>query len=144
MVIVSQNPSSSMLIHTAREVDDNKPFYVLQQVMKFVDDFIAEKGRVPRICCLGLAFKPDIDDFRESPALLITKKLQDSYPGSVAAIEPNFLGSNLNGIPLITSAELQVYDVVVILVKHREFYELHLRNDVKIFDYVGLYVGIKQ
>ena len=62
----------------------------------------------------------------------------------MAAIEPNFLGSNLNGIPLITSAELQVYDVIVILVEHREFYELHLRNDVKIFDYVGLYVGIKQ
>lgn len=120
--IVSAAPEASRLIRTAREVNDHKPAWVLEQVRKAAASFDA-----PVIAALGLAFKPDIDDLRESPALSITQQLPAAVPGAqVLAVEPNVtaLPTRLvgSGVELSTlDAALELADIVLLLVDHRAF-----------------------
>src|SRR5690606_14087111 len=83
--IVSAVPEQAQLIRTAREVNDSKPEYVINKVLDYV-----EGKQAPVVAALGLAFKPDIDDMRESPALEITRDLARRLPGGrILAVEPN-------------------------------------------------------
>ncbi|WP_114906225.1 UDP-N-acetyl-D-mannosamine dehydrogenase [Ornithinimicrobium murale] len=121
--IVSSTPEQAQLIRTAREVNDSKPGYVISKVLEAV-----EGEESPVVAALGLAFKPDIDDMRESPALDITRLLVEALPqGKVLAVEPNVeeLPAKLAGhtnleLAPLTDAVAQA-DVVVLLVDHREF-----------------------
>ncbi|WP_299520822.1 UDP-N-acetyl-D-mannosamine dehydrogenase [uncultured Serinicoccus sp.] len=121
--IVSAVPEQARLIRMAREVNDSKPEYVISRVLGHI------KGKdAPVIAALGLAFKPDIDDMRESPALEITRSLAERAPGAtVLAVEPNIeeLPVRLRGtsnLRLTTIEEaLADADVVALLVDHREF-----------------------
>lgn len=124
--IVSAVPEQARLIRTAREVNDSKPEYVIDRVLSHV----AGK-QAPVIAALGLAFKPDIDDMRESPALEITLALAERAPEAIVlAVEPNVdeLPARLStqsNIQLATAAEaLASADVVALLVDHREFRDL--------------------
>ncbi|WP_440900088.1 UDP-N-acetyl-D-mannosamine dehydrogenase [Actinosynnema sp.] len=121
--IVSAVPEQAQLIRTAREVNDSKPEYVVSQVLSHV-----EGKEAPVVAALGLAFKPDIDDMRESPALDITRELARRLPGgTVLAVEPNVeeLPGHLDGQDNIRLAGLDEAvaqaDVVALLVDHREF-----------------------
>ena len=120
--IVSSAPGTSRLIRTAREVNDGKPAWVLDQVVR-----AASGIENPTIAALGLAFKPDIDDLRESPALRIAQRLPQLVPGAtVLAVEPNIdeLPPALAeaGIELTDLEDaVRRADVVVLLVDHREF-----------------------
>lgn len=121
--IVSAVPDDSRLIRTAREVNDHKPEVVLAKVAER-----AERFKAPVIAALGLAFKPDIDDLRESPALEITKQLAIRHPRSqVLAVEPNIdeLPMTLTALENVelsqTTAAIEAADVVVLLVDHKEF-----------------------
>lgn len=120
--IVSSAPERSRLIRTAREVNDGKPGWVLDQVRQAVEGL-----ENPVIAALGLAFKPDIDDLRESPALAIAASLPSAVPGAqllvvepnVAELPPVLAGS---GIVLAEVEEaIAKAEVVVLLVDHREF-----------------------
>ncbi|WP_299449782.1 UDP-N-acetyl-D-mannosamine dehydrogenase [uncultured Serinicoccus sp.] len=124
--IVSAVPEQARLIRTAREVNDSKPEYVVEQVAAHVEGLQA-----PTVAALGLAFKPDIDDMRESPALDITRNLAERLPAAtVLAVEPNVEAlpprladqSNVELTPLKDA--LDRADVVVLLVDHKEFKEL--------------------
>ena len=121
--IVSAVPDEARLIRTAREVNDHKPEYVLGKVKERADRF-----KDPVIAALGLAFKPDIDDLRESPALEITQQLAQRHSSSrVLAIEPNIdeLPASLqalSNVELVRTVEgIAAADIVVLLVDHREF-----------------------
>lgn len=127
--IVNKTPEQARLIRTAREVNDHKPHWVQSKVEAAVADLVQENGQNPKdikIACFGLAFKPDIDDLRESPALEITLSLAKKYPGQVVAVEPN-----VNGMPdklqtadvllLDYEVALQQAHVMVLLVDHAEF-----------------------
>lgn len=118
--IVHSAPEQARLIRTAREVNDFKPEWVLQKVMTTIANHSLNK---PTVACFGLAFKPDIDDLRESPALHITNKLADAYQGKVLAVEPNVESTNkLNGKAELVSLEQGLKaDIIVILVKHKAF-----------------------
>lgn len=124
--IVSSTPDEARVIRTAREVNDGKPEYVMNRVAQTLD------GREDAvIACLGLAFKPDIDDMRESPALNITKELAERFPKSIIlAVEPNVeeLPAKLKDVPNVELSDMarvrQEADVVVLLVDHKEFKEL--------------------
>jgi UDP-N-acetyl-D-mannosaminuronic acid dehydrogenase len=126
--IVSKTPSEAKLIHTARKVNDSKPQFVIDKVKIAVNDFLqsnpTKTSKDVTIACYGLAFKPDIDDLRESPALHITKKVASMHSGKVLAVEPNVdaLPSLLNGIQLTTleTANFEA-NIHLMLVDHLEF-----------------------
>ena len=127
--IVNKTPDLARIIHTARVVNDSKPEWVIGKVNEAVIEALQKTGRSIqdiKIACLGLAFKPDIDDLRESPALKITEKLAEKYPNQVLAVEPNVeelpkslleYGAELIGLD---AAQAQA-DVLVVLVDHKEF-----------------------
>lgn len=126
--IVSKTPEQAQLIHTARKVNDSKPEWVINKVKLAIADFLqANPEKTTRdvtIACYGLAFKPDIDDLRESPALEITKKISLMHSGNVIAIEPNIakLPNGFDGVELVSLHEsLKISNIIVILVNHRDF-----------------------
>lgn len=125
--IVAKTPEQARLIRTAREVNDSKPQWVIDQVKIKIAEFLQaypEKTiKDVTIACYGLAFKPDIDDLRESPALAITKQLAEQGL-NILAIEPNIkeLPQNLpSNIKLINLDEKNTADIHLILVDHKEF-----------------------
>ncbi len=133
--IVNAYPEDAKLINTARVVNDGKPHFVISKVKDAVKDM-----KNPKIACLGLAFKPDIDDLRESPALEITKMLSDVEGYEILAVEPNVKSlpkvlENRKNVKLVELEQaLSDADVLVVLVKHREF--IGLSSD-KIIDFVN-------
>ena len=128
--IVAKTPEQSPLIRTAREVNDFKPEWVIDKVKSSITDFLAQNTdkniKDIKLACLGLAFKPDIDDLRESPALAITQKLAE-LKTQIVIVEPNIetLPKKLGDNPKITLESLSIAlteaDIVCVLVKHREF-----------------------
>ena len=118
--IVDAAPEESRLIRTGREVNDRKPHFVIEKIEE------ACRGvKQPVIACLGLAFKANVDDLRESPACEITHALAAKRLGRVLAVEPHIgeLPAQLRGhVELCDLATaLQQVDVIVLLVAHREF-----------------------
>jgi len=119
--IVAAEPKHSRLIRTAREVNDSKPGWVVDRVVA-----AAERYRKPRIACLGLAFKADVDDLRESPAIEVVRQISEQLPNAlIEVVEPH-----VSALPeeLLGKAKLgrlwqsvETADVVVLLVDHSEF-----------------------
>ena len=118
--IVDSAPAESRLIRTARTVNDDKPHWVVERVER-----AAKRFKEPVIACLGLAFKADIDDLRESPAVEIARELGQRFPGQVVAVEPNVkaLPHALQAYVELTDLQdaMARADVVVILVDHSPF-----------------------
>lgn len=147
--IVDTTPDEARIIRMAREVNDHKPEWVLDKVKAAIADALVKKPGCTvadiRVACLGLAFKPDIDDLRESPALEITRYIAQQGC-QVFAVEPNIetLPTKLNAPNLsfcsLTDA-LATADVVCVLVKHRTFVEgaEDIRRHSKAIDAVGLF-----
>jgi len=126
--IVSRAQGSARLIQTAREVNESKPKWVIEKVKSAVHAYLlANPGKNSSdvtVACYGLAFKPDIDDLRESPALEITCALAEAHAGRVLAVEPNVdaLPKGVGRFELVDlSAAIKQADVHVLLVDHREF-----------------------
>ncbi|AGS35380.1 UDP-N-acetyl-D-mannosaminuronic acid dehydrogenase [Corynebacterium maris DSM 45190] len=121
--IVSAAPAEARLIRTAREVNDRKPEWVVDRVADAV-----KRSGAGQIAALGLAFKANIDDLRESPSLEIAEAIAERFPDvSVLAVEPNAaeLPASLAHFENVSLAEctqaLDEADVVVLLVDHDEF-----------------------
>lgn len=141
--IVAKTPEQAQLIRAAREVNDSKPEWVIDQVKIKIADFLQSNPtktiKDVTIACYGLAFKPDIDDLRESPALEITKKLAEQGL-NILAIEPNIekLPQTMPDNVQLTDIEAGLEaDIYVVLVKHKEFKSLHL-NTEKVINTCGL------
>ena len=114
--IVDAAPEEAQLIRTAREINDDKPDWVIRKVQDR-----AERFKQPVIGCLGLAFKANIDDLRESPALDIVRKLRASGIGEVLTCEPHVNG-DFTEFPLCSLPQvLKQADILVVLVDHDEF-----------------------
>ncbi|MBT3222196.1 MAG: UDP-N-acetyl-D-mannosamine dehydrogenase, partial [Proteobacteria bacterium] len=116
--IVASAPEESRLIRLGREVNEAKSDWVSDWVLRR-----ARRFREPVIAVLGLTYKPDIDDLRESPALAIARRLRDECEGEVLACDPNLKHFDEFEIHPIKEA-LERADVVVALVAHREFKRL--------------------
>jgi len=117
--IVARDPENAQVIRTAREVNNRKTAWVVDQIKIAVADATTRTGRKARVACLGLAFKPDIDDLRESPAVHIAQMLL-SQGYDLVAVEPNIKEDKRFALIDLEDA-LKVADVLVILVKHRQF-----------------------
>lgn len=112
--IVSDDPENSRLIKTARNVNDEKPEWVVNKIKA-----VADSQKTKKIACLGLAFKPDIDDLRESPAVRVVESLtQQGY--EVCCVEPNIKDHPKYNLVDIKVA-LNEFDVIALLVSHKEF-----------------------
>lgn len=121
--IVSDFPKYSNIIKQARLTNVYKTEWVIEKIKNEVLTFQNKFNSNPKIACLGLAFKPNIDDLRESPALEIYKKLKSTNL-DVQAIEPNIE----NGHPIDTitlEAGIKECDIIVILVAHKEFLKIN-------------------
>lgn len=134
--IAASAPHDTPLIQAARRVNDERPARVLEQVRS-----LAARLRRPKIACLGLSYKPDIDDLRESPALHVAHSLAADGDSELLLVEPHLQRSPIDGVPLVPLDEaLRCADIVVILVAHRQF--RHLRPDhllrLMVVDTVGL------
>lgn len=142
--IVSQAPEEARIIRAAREVNDGKPEWVLAKVHQAVAEHAAETGEAARIACFGLAFKPNIDDLRESPALGIAKRLSEAYPGRVDIVEPfiDTLPAGFgNSARLVRPTEaVNACDVVVLLVDHDDFKAMPIPK-ARLIDTRGIWVN---
>ncbi|HPG59318.1 MAG TPA: UDP-N-acetyl-D-mannosamine dehydrogenase [Candidatus Wallbacteria bacterium] len=119
--IVSDFKNEAKLIRSAREVNNFKSDWVLARIKEASCEFEKKNGRKPLIACMGLAFKPDIDDLRESPALHIAEKLH-AEKFNMTAVEPN-LKDPRKGLPIADSVEKAVAeaDIIAFLVAHKRF-----------------------
>ena len=133
--IVHAGGEDAKLIRTAREVNTYKTEWVIEKIKNEALKFENENGRKAKVACMGLAFKPDIDDLRESPALYITKRLF-SEGLDVLAVEPNI--KEYGEFEIIDYKKaLQEADIVVFLVAHKEFKNLEMDNKV-VLDFCGV------
>lgn len=126
--IVAQNPELARLIRTAREVNDAKPQWVLDQVKTALAECLTQTGKRASditIACFGLAFKPNIDDLRESPAVGVAQKIAEWHCGTTWVVEPHIaqIADALAGKAELVSGEqaLAQADILVMLVDHRAF-----------------------
>ena len=142
--IVSSAPDTAKLIHLSREVNDGKPKWVLQKIQGEVSDL----DKCAKIALFGLAFKPDIDDLRESPALEIAREVAESETErDVLLVEPNIteLPPQMKGfqnVSLTTVDEaLEQAEVIALLVDHSQFKDIpaHLIEGKRVIDTKGVW-----
>lgn len=150
--IVSAAPEEAKLIRAAREVNDQKPTWVMDKVLLAVSKYLqANPGKTAadvKVACFGLAFKPDIDDLRESPAVAIAAQLGQHLAGSVWAVEPHVdaLPKALQARTQLVSAEQAAVqaDVLVFLVRHSAFkahVDTYKQHPMSV-DACGLFAGL--
>jgi len=135
--IVSDYPLESKIIGASREVNNYKAFWCAEKINSAKIQFELTHGRKPVIACMGLAFKPDIDDLRESPAKYIVQKiLQSENDGNVLVVEPNVKEHSVYKLTGYQDAYNQA-DIVAFLVSHKEFKTLKADPDKIILDFCG-------
>lgn len=134
--IVSEFPKESPLIKKSREANNYKTEWVLEKIKNKALAFKIKNKRDPIIACMGLAFKPDIDDLRESPALYVAETLQGEE-FTILAVEPNLV-SNQKRKLTNTNQALQQADIIVFLVSHSEFKTLEIDKTKQILDFCGV------
>lgn len=137
--IVARDPENARLIRSAREVNNSKTVWAIDQVKIAAADFNAITGRKAKIACLGLAFKPDIDDLRESPAASIAAQLESQHY-DIVAVEPNIEAHAQFKLVELEDAMTTV-DIVVVLVKHRQFNISAIKAklaEMNVLDFCGL------
>lgn len=136
--ITSDFPMESQIIGKAREINNYKSFWVAEQITKARHAFQLEHGRLPAIALMGLAFKPNIDDLRESPAKYIVQKvLQESQDETYFIVEPNIEDHQVFKITNYNEA-VEKADIVALLVAHNEFKELEFTKHQVVLDYCGV------
>lgn len=148
--IISQNPEKSALMKQARLINDHKPQTIIHEVMNL---FLTKKGDLldnkNKIGLFGLSYKQDIDDLRESPAVIIAKKLVEEFPDQVYVVEPHITNKHevLNsGLHLVSQEKaFLICNLIVFLVPHSQFKEAlqTVSLDAQVLDYCGLTEGLR-
>ncbi|MBO7246938.1 MAG: UDP-N-acetyl-D-mannosamine dehydrogenase [Bacteroidaceae bacterium] len=137
--ISSKFPAEARIINLARDVNNQKAMWCAEKIRRKMVEFELEYHTAPTVAMMGLAFKPNIDDLRESPAKLITSKvLQSCNNANVMVVEPNITE---HSVFKLTDYKLayEKADIVVFLVNHKEFAELNYRDDVMVIDFCGTF-----
>ncbi len=131
--IIHGNESLAKIMRMAREVNLYKTEWVLKKIKKAAAEFYKRKSRRPLIACLGITYKPDVDDMRESPALSIVRRLM-AENFKVIVVEPNIASSKEFNLRSLDSALAQS-DIVVKLVGHHEFRDISLDKKKKMLNF---------
>lgn len=136
--IVSDYPMESKIIGTAREINNYKSFWCAEKIQNAKLQFELQYGRKPKTAIMGLAFKPNIDDLRESPAKYIAQKvLQNSNNETHFIVEPNIEEHNVFKLTGYKTAVAEA-DIVAFLVAHDEFKSLEIDSNKLILDFCGI------
>ena len=136
--IVSDYPMESKIIGTAREVNNYKSFWCAEKIQNEKLQFELKHGRKPKTALMGLAFKPNIDDLRESPAKYIAQKvLQNSNNEEHFIIEPNIKSHSVYKLTDYKVA-IEKADIIVFLVGHKEFVGMDIRKEKVVLDFCGV------
>ncbi len=136
--IVSDYPLESRIIGKAREINNHKAFWCAEKVKEARKTFQLVHNREPKIALMGLAFKPNIDDLRESPAKYIVQRiLQEANDEEYYIVEPNV---HEHSIFKFTDYQIAVQkaDIIVFLVAHNEFKTLEIGKDKTVLDFCGV------
>lgn len=143
--IVSSTPEDAKLIHTARKVNDSKPEWVIDKVKIAIAEYLLDNpsAKIDEliIACYGLAFKSDIDDLRESPAMTITSSISKKHAGRLIVVEPNInmLPNSLNHLELVSfEYASKNADIHVLLVDYKQFKNEKAPNGI-IIDTKGIW-----
>ena len=137
--ITAEFPYESQLIAKAREINNYKAFWCAEKVENAMLKFELEHNRKPVVAMMGLAFKPDIDDLRESPAKYITTKVMQSRNNAdILVVEPNVREHKIFKLTNYKEA-YEKADIIVFLVAHKEFKELPRKENKVILDFCGIY-----
>ncbi len=130
--ITADYPMEAKIIASARQINNYKSFWCHEKVENAMLRFELREGRKPTVAMMGLAFKPNIDDLRESPAKSITLKLLQSCPdANILVSEPNV--SEFNGLDLVSYKEAyERADIIVFLTAHKEFVELAQEKQIEL------------
>jgi UDP-N-acetyl-D-mannosaminuronic acid dehydrogenase len=135
--IVSEFPEQAQIIKRVRETNEYKADWCANKVLETSQKFINENSREPIIACMGLAFKPNIDDLRESPAKYITSRLISEVRADVLVVEPNIDSHNSFNITNYHEAYDKA-DIVVWLVGHNEFINVSINENKIELDFCGV------
>lgn len=136
--IVSDYPMESKIIGTAREVNNYKSFWCAEKIQNAKLQFELEHGRKPKVALMGLAFKPNIDDLRESPAkYIVNKVLQKDSNGEFFIVEPNITEHKVFKLTDHKEAA-ESADIIAFLVAHDEFRKVKLSKEKIILDFCGI------
>lgn len=137
--ITADFPVESQLIAKAREINNYKSFYCAEKVKNAMLEFELKHHRKPCVAMMGLAFKPNIDDLRESPAkYIVTKVMQGCNNANILVVEPNITEHNVFKLTDYREAYDRA-DIVVMLVAHDPFKTLPWSDDKVILDFCGIY-----
>ena len=135
--IVSDYPEQAQIIKRSRETNDYKSDWCANRVLKACKQFELDNGCEPVIACMGLAFKPNIDDLRESPAMYITSRIISEVNAEVLVVEPNIGAHKTFHITDYKEAYNKA-DIIVWLVAHAPFFELKKDSSKLELDFCGI------
>ncbi len=124
--IISQDFENTKLIRSARNINNYKTKWVINKIKNAADEYVFKTKIKPKIACLGLTFKPDIDDLRESKALEVAETLL-AYGYEINVVEPN-IQSHVKLSLLNLSEAIEKADIICVLVKHHEFLQLDVKD----------------
>ena len=137
--ITADFPVESRMIATAREINNYKAFWCAEKVENAMLRFELERHRKPCVAMMGLAFKPNIDDLRESPAkYIVSKVMQGRNNADILVVEPNVREHNVFKLTDYREAYERA-DIVVMLVAHDPFKTLPRSDDKIVLDFCGIY-----
>ena len=137
--ITADFPMESQIIGKAREINNYKAFWCAEKTQNAIKAFEVKEQREPVVALMGLAFKPNIDDLRESPAKYIAAKVMQAYNNAdFLIVEPNLSDHKVFKLTDYNEA-YEKADIVAFLVAHKEFKELPWRDDKVILDFCGVF-----
>lgn len=136
--IVADYPMESQIIAKAREINNYKSFWCAEKVKTSKLEFQLKHGRKASVAIMGLAFKPNIDDLRESPAKYIAQRiLQDSHDDTCFIVEPNIQEHKVFKLTSTPEA-IEKADIIVFLVAHDEFKKIKISKEKTVLDFCGI------
>ena len=136
--ITSKFPLESQIISKARDINNYKSVWCVEKIKEEIEKFYKVYGKKPKVALLGLSFKPNIDDLRESPAMYIAEQITSYYnKENLYLIEPNIKHHHSFDLSDLNTS-INLAEIIVYLVAHKEFENLQIGDNKTVIDFCGI------